>query len=120
MNETPQKASTLRPTNTHMALEYYKAALRGEAPRYVPSRVYLRNRIHGDGPFRSTWVDSGEHDCSSNSWGALSVRAANGRMLGIKPTECEPVEWREASDPKGADSVGRGSRSGTASSNPKN
>ena len=77
------------------AWNYYKSAIQGARPNYVPSRIYLPNRVQGDGPFRSTFAEAGEHECSSNSWGALSVRATNGQMLGIKPAECEPVAWRE-------------------------
>lgn len=27
--------------------------------------------------------------------GAISVRASNGKLLGIRPTEFEPLAWRE-------------------------
>lgn len=40
-------------------------------------------------------AEAGEHDCYSNKWGAISVRASNGKLLGIRPTEFEPLAWRE-------------------------
>ena len=81
-------------SNTEMALAYYKAGIEGNRPDYVPARIKLHARVHGDGPFYGTFADAGEHDCHSNQWGALSVRATNGRMLGVKPKEFEPVSWR--------------------------
>jgi hypothetical protein len=50
--------------------------------------------VRGDGPFSATFADAGEHDCDSNRWGAISVRATNGQMLGVKPAEFDVVAWR--------------------------
>ena len=64
-------------------------------PPLVPSRVLLREAACGDGPFQATVAESGEHDCSSNRWGAVSVKATNGTMLGLRLHEFEPIAWRE-------------------------
>lgn len=85
-------------TGINMALAYYKNAVLREAPPYVPARVKLHSRVHGDGPFHSTFADAGEHDCQCNRWGAVSVRATNGRLLGVKPAEFEVVTWRPNTD----------------------
>lgn len=81
-------------TDTEKALAYYKNGMLNEAPPYVPARVKLHARVHGDWPFAETFADAGEHDCESNRWGAISVRAANGKMLGVKPAEFDVVSWR--------------------------
>jgi hypothetical protein len=45
-----------------------------------------------------TWGNSpqvaGDYDCQSNEWGAISVQAKNGKMIGVKPVEFEVLEWR--------------------------
>ena len=77
-------------------VEYYRAGLEQRAPRVVPSRVRLLKRVRGDFPIGHTTIaEVGDHDCASNKWGALSVRASNGQMLGIKPSEFDPIAWRE-------------------------
>jgi len=81
-------------TDAEKALNYYKSAFRQDRPDYVPSRVHLANRVNGDGPFRHTVAEAGEHECRSNSWGAISVQATDGKWLGIRPTEFEPIAWR--------------------------
>lgn len=81
-------------TDTEKALAYYKSGMLHEAPPYVPARVTLHSRVRGDGPFAGTFADAGEHDCESNRWGAISVRATNGKMLGVKPAEFDVVAWR--------------------------
>ena len=50
----------------------------------------------GDGPFRGAGVSAGEHDCRCNKWGAVSVSARDGKLLGLRPDEFEPVAWRES------------------------
>ena len=81
-------------TNSEKALCYYKAALSHVAPRYVPARVRLPARVRGDDPFCGTFADAGEHDCECNRWGAVAVRASNGKLLGVKPGEFDVVDWR--------------------------
>ncbi len=76
------------------AAEYYKAGLRRALPPFIPKRVTILLTARGDGPWSSTMVVPGEYECSSNRYGAISVKATNnGRNLGIKPTEFEVVEW---------------------------
>ena len=81
-------------TDTEKALAYYKHGMLHEAPPFVPARVRLHSRVRGDGPFVATFADAGEHDCESNQWGAISVQATNGAMLGVKPAEFDVVTWR--------------------------
>lgn len=82
------------------ALDYYRAAVESRAPKWVPSRVRLDGPVRGDYPFaHTTLAEAGEHDCESNHWGAVSVRATNGQMLGVKPDEFEPIAWRENTPP---------------------
>jgi hypothetical protein len=76
------------------ALSYYRSGLEHRDPDYVPARVRLANVVTGDGPFRSTCALPGDHDCECNSHGAVSVRATNGKMLGIKPAEFDVIAWR--------------------------
>ena len=84
------------PTDTEMALEYYRAAVEQRKPPWVPARVRLHGPVRGDYPIgHLTLAEAGDHDCESNRWGAVSVRAANGQMLGVKPTEFEPLAWRK-------------------------
>ncbi len=82
-------------TDAEKALAYYRAAVEDRRPAYVPSRIRLQRRVCGDGPFRSTLAEPGVHACISNQWGAVSVTAANGGMLGVKPAEFDVVEWRD-------------------------
>jgi hypothetical protein len=81
-------------TETEKALNYYRSAVEQNRPDFVPARVKLKARVTGDGPCAATMAAAGEHDCQSNQWGAISVAATNGRMLGIKPCEFEVIAWR--------------------------
>lgn len=76
------------------ALAFYQAAFRREAPPYVPARIRLLSDVYGDPPFRGAGASAGEHDCQSNRWGAIAVRDREGKLLGIKPSEYEPIAWR--------------------------
>ncbi len=83
------------------ALEYYRAAVEDRAPAFVPNRIRLPRAVRGDFPVgHNTVAEVGEHDCDSNRWGAVSVRATNGQMLGIKPKEFEPIAWRPNPNPE--------------------
>ncbi len=76
-------------------LDYFSAHQFNRAPAWVPCRIKLEVPITGDFPIgHDTQADEGEHDCDANQWGAMSVRASNGRMLGIKPRECQIIGWR--------------------------
>lgn len=44
----------------------------------------------------SVYVADESGECECNQFGAVSVRAEDGHMLGIKPAEFEPVTWRAA------------------------
>jgi len=76
------------------AAGYYKAAAtRRGKPEYVPSRIMVNANVRGDFPFNDTWITAGEYDCDSNQHGAVSVKAENGRMLGVKVDEFDVLEW---------------------------
>lgn len=85
--------------DTEKALNYYRAAVESRRPDYVPARVMLLKRVRADMAFlyedgKEYYAGPGEFDCESNPWGAISVRAANGKMLGVKPTEFRVLAWR--------------------------
>ena len=83
------------PTNDQKALDYYRAGVENRAPGWVPSRIRLPQTVRGDFPIGHAAIAwAGDYDCDSNAWGAVSVIAANGQRLGIKPAEFEPIEWR--------------------------
>lgn len=52
-------------------------------------RIILMRDIHGDFPFQHVCAPAGVHDAYMNPYGAVSVIATNGEMLGIKPNEFE-------------------------------
>jgi hypothetical protein len=64
----------------------------GSRARTVLTRVRLHRAVHGDGPFWRTAVGPGEHACECNAYGAVSVRASNGEMLGLRLNEFEVLE----------------------------
>lgn len=77
------------------AVDYFSASHFHRMPEWLPCRINLPQRVTGDFPIgHDTIAEAGEHDCDSNTYGAMSVRAANGRMLGIKPSECQIIGWR--------------------------
>jgi len=85
-------------TESEKAIEYYRAGVENRAPQFVPCRIRLKSQVRGDFPIgHRTIAEAGEHDCHSNRWGAVSVIATNGQRLGIRPTEFDPVAWRENS-----------------------
>lgn len=91
-------------SNNDKALNYYRAAIEKKRPDYVPARVRLKCSVSSDFPLFSAEGQgyvalAGDHDCQSNQWGAISVRAANGKMLGVKPAEFEVLKWRAAKLP---------------------
>ena len=83
------------------AADYYKAGILqrqdlSRMPRYVPCRVRLDRRISGDWPIGHTsQAGPGEMECTTNKYGAVSVRAEDGKQLGLKLDEFEPIEWAE-------------------------
>jgi hypothetical protein len=66
-----------------------------QMPDWVPSRIRLdtdiRSEIHG---YRSSFVLAGNHDCTCNRWGAVTVDAADGKPLGIRPHECHVLAMK--------------------------
>jgi hypothetical protein len=76
------------------ALNYYKSAFRDQRPDYVPDTVEILQCVYSDTPDPDYIVLPGEHKAESNKWGAICVKARNGKMLGIKPREFEPLTWR--------------------------
>jgi hypothetical protein len=87
--------TTTTMSDTDKALTYYRAAVEDRRPDFVPAKVRLARPVCGDGPFRTTKADAGEYSCETNQWGAVSVMASNGKMLGVKPAEFEVIEWRD-------------------------
>lgn len=86
-------------TDEQKQMAYYKAGMLKKAPPFVPARVRVLKEQFGDGPFRGAGVPAGEHDCRCNKWGAVSVSARDGKLLGLRPDEFEPVAWRENAPP---------------------
>lgn len=81
------------------ALNYYRAGLEHRRPAYVPARVRLEIAVCADVPQSDDdgrfIAHPGDYDCESNQWGAISILAANGNRLGIKPCEFDVLEWRD-------------------------
>jgi protein gp37 len=64
----------------------------------LPRRVFLPHGVCGDFPFgHTTRIGGGNHVAFPNPHGALSVRAEDGKLLGIKPDEFKDlglgVDW---------------------------
>ena len=82
-------------------LEARKAQRTGEGdgrPAFVPSRVHVTRNLYGEVPLfggrdRCFRVMMGEHDCTSNAYGAISVVAENGKPLGLRPHEFVILDW---------------------------
>lgn len=54
----------------------------------LPERyVHLPNAVCGDGPFAETRAEAGLYKADFNAQGAVSIKATNGKMLGVKPGE---------------------------------
>jgi len=54
--------------------------------------IYLPKGIRGDFPIgHETYAPAGAYLAERNQYGAVSVRAQNGKMLGIKPDEFKPA-----------------------------
>lgn len=89
-------------TDDQKAAAYYRSGMLKEPPPFVPVRVRVLKEQFGDGPFRGAGVSAGEHDCKCNKWGAVSVSARDGKLLGLRLGEFEPVAWRSNDTPKNA------------------
>lgn len=80
------------------AADFYESCFKGYTPLFVPSRVRIKSLVRGDFPIgHKSIVELGEYDCQSNKWGAVSVLAQDGRLLGIKPNELQILAWRKNS-----------------------
>lgn len=85
---------TGEPTDTEKSMLFYRAGVEHREPPFIPSRIRLKHRVRGDLIFAATCLEAGEYECESNRYGALSVRAGDGKMLGVKPAEFDVVAWR--------------------------
>ena len=86
---------------TEKELEYHRAGHtqrqggQWRKPRWVPSRVRVVRRVVAEVPGLSASVMPGDYECECNQYGAVSVRANDGEMLGLRLDEFEPLNWRE-------------------------
>jgi len=64
-------------------------AFRPFRPQFVPGKVMLIRDVRSEMPavFPGK-AGRGEHYCTSNQWGAISVTADNGKPIGVRPEEC--------------------------------
>ena len=76
-----------------MKSAYDKAGVLRQMPPYIPTKVRVLKRCSGDFPFVGTVVEPGEHTCTSNRFGVVSVKATNGKNLWLRLDEFEPLEW---------------------------
>jgi len=81
-------------SNQAAALDYYRCGMEKIRPHYVPARIRLYGVACGDGPFAGTRAVAGDYDCRCNEWGAVSIIASNGQMLGLRLNEFEPIAWQ--------------------------
>ena len=85
--------------NQEKELAYFKAAAKQrrtqEKPPFIPCRIRIERRVRGDFPFNQTMVDPGEYDCYCNPFGAVSVKATNGDILGLRLDEFEIIRWKD-------------------------
>lgn len=84
--------------NTSHALNYYKTAAlqsnHGSCPRpkYIPKRVLVLHTVSSDIP-GGPRIGTGEYDVECNPLGAVSVKTTSGKMLGLRLSEFEVLEW---------------------------
>lgn len=62
-------------------------------PSRIPVRVRIHRRVSGDFPFHTVFAMPGDYPCECNRYGAVSVKAMNGEMLGLRPAEFEALEY---------------------------
>jgi len=77
---------------------YHTAATQSKTkalPKYVPCRVRVLKTVRGDGPWGNVHVDPGEYECHCNKYGAVSVKAADGKDLGLRLDEFEAVACKK-------------------------
>lgn len=89
MNVTPDKAMNFTEANYRKTLDELKNQTRREAK--LPVKVRLPRDVQGDWPIGHHCIArAGVHEADLNPLGAVSVKAENGNLLGIKPDE---MEW---------------------------
>lgn len=89
--------------STIMPLEYYKAGAMqnsggSQKPKFVPKIIDLPKAVRADfSPFddERAIAKAGRYEAHVNPYGAVSVVASNGKLLGVKLNEFEVVEWRQ-------------------------
>jgi hypothetical protein len=64
----------------------------------IKGKVILINKVTGDWPFNNVMAPAGVYDAYVNPYGAVSVMATNGEMLGVKPNEFKWLEKQEVTD----------------------
>lgn len=73
-----------------------------QLPQHIPAgetpTIRLHHMVHGDFIFAGTYAEAGVHKAYMNAYGAVSVVATNGELLGILPSEFEwvtgkPTRW---------------------------
>lgn len=58
-------------------------------PAFVPGKVILVRDVQSEMPQIFPGVAKrGEYECTSNQWGAISVKMPNGKLMGVRPSEC--------------------------------
>jgi len=86
-------------TDQEKSIAYYRTAATQarthERPKHIPCRVRITRTVRGDGPCCGTQIGPGDYDCHCNGLGAVSVTATNGRILGLRLDEFEPIAWAE-------------------------
>jgi hypothetical protein len=94
----PMGLDCKEPTDAEKALAFYRACYLKQAPDWVPDRIRLPSEVRGDFPIGHHAVAAAEEHpvAYCNKWGAFSIRAQSGELLGIKPGEYEVVVWRRA------------------------
>jgi hypothetical protein len=85
--------------NQEKELLYYKIGASqsrtGKMPPFIPSRVRTQKWNRGDFIFADIEAPPGDYACNCNKFGAVSVKASNGKMLGLRLDEFEVLEWKE-------------------------
>lgn len=92
LGQSTRQANWLR-----QALAYYKTGLEqghglSDIPEYVPKTIVMRRTVTG--MERATVAHTGaEFEARCNAYGAVSVVAENGKLLGVKPHEFNVLQW---------------------------
>lgn len=90
-----RRGQTLQLTDDQKAAAYYKAGMLRQAPPFIPAKVRVLCEQFGGAPFRGAGVSAGDHECTTNKWGAVSVNDRSGKLLGLRLGEFEVLVWAE-------------------------